>query len=179
MKQTQDLDRLAPHAVGLVVDANDGFRAVQPHSWIAGLDPLLTFGSSPEYTRLVRIAVIVCRVDAGGARFACEAAGYSAADEALTEPFENFTRQHQNVRTERGRLIGDLPDLPDFVDFAYVADVARVNAAGLASLAQAPASPHNAQIETAQLETAQITNDTTLAGESVTLVVRSINTVTK
>lgn len=78
--------------------------------------------------------------------------GYAAV--RFTEPFENFMRQHQNVRTEGGRLIGDLPE---FVDFAYVADVARVNAAGLASLAQAPAAPRNAQIETAQL-----TNDTTL-----------------
>ena len=53
-----------------------------------------------------------------------------------------------------GRLIGDLPE---FVAFAYVADVARVNAAGMASLALAPAAPSNAQIETVQL-----TNDTTL-----------------
>ena len=78
--------------------------------------------------------------------------GYAAV--RFTEPFENFMRQHQNVRTEGGRLIGDLPE---FVDFAYVADVARINAAGLASLAQAPAAPRNAQIETAQLS-----NDTTL-----------------
>ena len=78
--------------------------------------------------------------------------GYAAV--RFTEPFENFMRQHQNVRTENGRSYGDLPD---FVDFGYVADVARINAAGLASLALAPAAPRNAVVETAEL-----TNDTTL-----------------
>lgn len=78
--------------------------------------------------------------------------GYAAV--RFTEPFENFMRQHQNVRTENGRSYGDLPE---FVDFAYVADVARINAAGLASLALAPAAPRNAVVETAALS-----NDTTL-----------------
>ena len=78
--------------------------------------------------------------------------GYAAV--RFTEPFENFMRQHQNVRTENGLSYGDLPE---FVDFAYVADVARINAAGLASLALAPAAPRNAVVETAVLS-----NDTTL-----------------
>lgn len=78
--------------------------------------------------------------------------GYAAV--RFTEPFENFMRQHQDVRTVGGQQYGDLPE---FVDFAYVADVARVNAAGLASLALAPAAPRNAVVETAEL-----TNDTTL-----------------
>ncbi len=78
--------------------------------------------------------------------------GYAAV--RFTEPFENFMRQHQNVRVENGRSYGDLPE---FVDFHYVADVARINAAGLASLALAPAAPRNAVVETAELS-----NDTTL-----------------
>src|SRR5829696_2913212 len=56
----------------------------------------------------------------------------------FTEPNEDYTHQHQNVRTEKGTVYGDLPE---FVDFAYVAQVARVNAAALAALALAPARP--------------------------------------
>jgi len=60
--------------------------------------------------------------------------GYAAV--RFTEPFENFSHQHQDVRMENGEQIGDLPG---FVDYAYVARVAKANAAGLASLALAPA----------------------------------------
>jgi len=72
----------------------------------------------------------------------------------FTEPNEDYTHQHQNVRTENGVQYGDLPE---FVDFSYVANVARVNAASLAALALAPARPKNAGIITARL-----TNDTEL-----------------
>jgi hypothetical protein len=78
--------------------------------------------------------------------------GYPAV--RFTEPAEDFNRQHQDVREEKGVKYGDTPD---HVDFAYTADVARVNAATLAVLARAPAPPQEVQIETARLE-----NDTTL-----------------
>ena len=78
--------------------------------------------------------------------------GYPAV--RFTEPAEDFRRQHQDVREEKGVPYGDVPD---HVDFAYTADVARVNAAALAVLAMAPAPPSGVQIETARLE-----NDTTL-----------------
>jgi hypothetical protein len=78
--------------------------------------------------------------------------GYPAV--RFTEPAEDFARQHQDVRVEKGVTYGDTPD---HVDFAYTADVARVNAASLAALARAPAPPRDVQIETARLE-----NDTTL-----------------
>jgi peptidase M28-like protein len=78
--------------------------------------------------------------------------GYPAV--RFTEPAEDFRRQHQDVRVEKGVQYGDTPD---HVDFAYTADVARVNAATLAVLARAPAPPGEVQIETARLE-----NDTTL-----------------
>jgi hypothetical protein len=67
----------------------------------------------------------------------------------FTEPRENFTRQHENVRVEDGLQYGDLAD---FVDFAYTAQVARINAATLANLARAPAAPADAQIEVTRLE---------------------------
>ena len=72
----------------------------------------------------------------------------------ITEPNEDYTRQHQNLRTENGINYGDLPD---FVDFEYVANVTRVNMISLASLALAPAKPKNVAIVTARL-----TNDTDL-----------------
>ena len=72
----------------------------------------------------------------------------------FTEPFENFAHQHQNVRTENGVQLGDLPQ---FVDYPYIARVARINAAGLASLALAPAAPTDVGIDVSGL-----TNDTRL-----------------
>ena len=70
------------------------------------------------------------------------------------EPNEDYNHQHQNVRTEKGVVYGDLPE---FVDFGYVAQVARSNAAALAVLALAPAAPKDVRIVTRRL-----TNDTEL-----------------
>ncbi|MFD2366134.1 M20/M25/M40 family metallo-hydrolase [Pseudoduganella sp. GCM10020061] len=81
--------------------------------------------------------------------------GYAAL--RFSEPNEDFDHQHQNVRTENGKVIGDLPE---YNDYNYIAKVARVNAAALASLALAPAAPKNVQVRTRQLE-----NDTVLLWE--------------
>lgn len=67
----------------------------------------------------------------------------------FSEPNEDYDHQHQNVRTENGKVIGDLPE---FNDYNYIAKVARVNGAALASLALAPAAPKNVQVRTRQLE---------------------------
>ena len=56
----------------------------------------------------------------------------------LTEPREDFSRQHQNVRPKDGRPYGDLPD---YADFDYSAKVARVVVATLFELASAPPPP--------------------------------------
>jgi hypothetical protein len=72
----------------------------------------------------------------------------------VTEAAEDYTRQHQTLRTENGIEYGDTPE---HVDYGYVADVARVNLTALASLARAPAAPKNAVVITAKL-----TNDTEL-----------------
>ncbi|WP_322400221.1 M28 family peptidase [Massilia luteola] len=74
-------------------------------------------------------------------------AGYAAV--RFTEPHEDFNHQHQDLRTDNGRKIGDLPE---YVDPDYVAQVARVNAASLASLALAPAVPQEVKIRTANLD---------------------------
>ena len=58
-----------------------------------------------------------------------------AADDAalrFTEPAENFDHQHQDLRTENGKVFGDTID---HVDFRYVANVTKVNGAAMASLA--------------------------------------------
>lgn len=74
-------------------------------------------------------------------------AGYAAV--RFTEPHEDFNHQHQDLRTENGKKIGDLPE---YVDPDYVAQVARVNAASLASLALAPAAPQDVKVKTANLD---------------------------
>ena len=84
--------------------------------------------------------------------------GFSAV--RFTESDEDYTHQHQNVRTENGIFYGDTPE---FVDFEYTANVARVNLIALASLALAPAKPKNVGIVTTRL-----TNDTELKWDANT-----------
>jgi hypothetical protein len=76
----------------------------------------------------------------------------------FTEYREEFTHQHQDLRTENGTVYGDTLD---HVDADYVANVARINAATLASLAAAPAAPGNARIDVRDLD-----NDTTLSWDA-------------
>jgi hypothetical protein len=68
-------------------------------------------------------------------------AGYPAV--RITETFEDYTRQHQNVRVENGIRYGDTPDM---VDYPYVAKMTSLNAAALASLAWAPAAPDSVTV---------------------------------
>ncbi|HEX5345310.1 MAG TPA: M20/M25/M40 family metallo-hydrolase [Duganella sp.] len=82
--------------------------------------------------------------------------GYAAL--RFTEPAEDFNHQHQNIRTENGVLIGDLPQ---YNDYNYIAKVARVNAAALSTLALAPAAPQKVQVRTAKLQ-----NDTELVWQA-------------
>ncbi len=74
------------------------------------------------------------------------------------EVHEDYTQQHQDVRTEGGIRYGDLPE---FVDAEYLADVTRLNAVTLAHIANAPSVPANARIIVADLDT-----DTTLRWEA-------------
>jgi len=61
----------------------------------------------------------------------------------VTEANENYTRQHQDLRTEGGIRYGDVIE---GVDFAYLANVTRVNAVSMAALASAPAPPTHVEI---------------------------------
>jgi hypothetical protein len=88
----------------------------------------------------------------GGDHTAFNEQGFAAV--RFSEVYEDYTRQHQDLRTEDGVVYGDLPE---HVDPEYLADVTRLNLAALAHLANAPSEPPNARIITASL-----TNDTTL-----------------
>jgi len=92
--------------------------------------------------------------------------GYPAI--RITEPDEDFTHQHQNVRTENGVFYGDTPD---YVDFDYVANVCRVNLIALASLAAGPAKPQNVTVNPRQANDTELkwdaSTDADLAGYEV------------
>jgi hypothetical protein len=76
------------------------------------------------------------RYGRGGDHTAFNALGYPAL--RVTESHEDFTHQHQDLRTERGVRYGD--ELSG-VDFPYLAKVAAMNAVTLAAMAWAPAPP--------------------------------------
>jgi hypothetical protein len=61
----------------------------------------------------------------------------------ISEMYEDYSRQHQDLRTEGGTCYGDVPDE---VDFGYAGRITALNAAALASLAWAPASPRDVTI---------------------------------
>jgi hypothetical protein len=88
----------------------------------------------------------------GGDHTGFNEAGFPAV--RFCEVHENYTHQHQDVRTEDGVVYGDLPE---FVDGRYLADVARLNAATIVHLANAPSTPPEARVIVAEL-----TNGTTL-----------------
>jgi hypothetical protein len=61
----------------------------------------------------------------------------------VTESNEDYTLQHQDIRTWNGVQYGDTIEL---VDFDYLANVTRLNAITMASLAHAPAPPTGVDI---------------------------------
>ena len=80
--------------------------------------------------------------------------GYAAV--RITEMNENFNRQHQDVRTEKGVVYGDLEE---FIDYEYLRKNTALNLANLANLAKSPGMPQNARVEVRNL-----TNGTQLSG---------------
>ena len=90
----------------------------------------------------VRMVYRTDRFSRGGDQVRMLEAGYPAV--RITEAAENYTRQHQDVRTEGGVAYGDVIS---GVDFPYLAQVTRLNAISLAALASAPAPPPEVRIE--------------------------------
>ncbi len=87
------------------------------------------------------------RYGRGGDHIPFNEQGFAAV--RLTEPNEDFDRQHQKVEVVAGIPYGDVLER---VDFPYVSRVARVNATLLASLALAPAPPTELKFGTGRQE---------------------------
>jgi Zn-dependent M28 family amino/carboxypeptidase len=102
----------------------------------------------------LRVAMVyrTDRYGRGGDQVAFLEAGFPAV--RLTEPHEDYARQHQDLRSEGGIAYGDTIEQ---VDFDYLAQVTRLNAIALAALANAPAPPQGVAI------TGAVTADTQLA----------------
>ena len=107
-----------------------------------------------QYVEGLRVRTILRadRFGRGGDQLPMQEAGFPAV--RVTEADENYTRQHQDVRTEGAVRYGDVIE---GVDFAYLAKVTRLNAVTLAALASAPPPPAGVTIAGA------VTPDTTLS----------------
>ena len=99
----------------------------------------------------VRMVYRTDRYGRGGDQVPFLEAGYPAV--RFTEAHENYTRQHQDLRTENGIRYGDVID---GVDFPYLAQVTRLNVLTMASMAAAPAPPLGVEIDGA------VSTDTTI-----------------
>ncbi|MBS1602111.1 MAG: M28 family metallopeptidase [Bacteroidetes bacterium] len=66
----------------------------------------------------------------------------------ITEMNENYNHQHQDVRTEKGVVYGDLAE---FMDFEYLRKNTAMNLANLANLAKAPGMPQEVRVEVRNL----------------------------
>lgn len=66
----------------------------------------------------------------------------------FTEMNENYTRQHQNIRTENNIHYGDLEE---HIDYEYLRKNTAMNLANLANLAKAPAMPDSVKMDVKKL----------------------------
>ena len=98
------------------------YVAATADAYIPNLDPIMIY-------RLDRFG-------RGGHHRPFNDQGFAAV--RIMETHENYTRQHQNIRTENGIAYGDVIE---GVDFAYAAKMTALNAAALAQLAWAPPAP--------------------------------------
>ena len=66
----------------------------------------------------------------------------------MTEYNENYTRQHQHVRTENGVRYGDLPE---FIDAEYLKRNTAANLVTIANPAKAPSVPQKVLLDISKL----------------------------
>jgi Zn-dependent M28 family amino/carboxypeptidase len=104
----------------------------------------------------VRMVYRTDRYGRGGDQVPLLEAGFPAV--RVTEAHENYTRQHQDLRSENGVHYGDTLD---GVDFAYLAQVTRLDVITMAAMAAAPAPPSGVCIEGA------VTPDTVVSWKAV------------
>jgi Zn-dependent M28 family amino/carboxypeptidase len=96
------------------------------------------------------------RYGRGGDQVPFLQAGFPAV--RVTEGHEDYTRQHQDLRTEHGIRYGDTLD---GIDFRYLARVTALNVITMATLSRAPAPPTGVDIEGA------LATDTTVSWHKV------------
>lgn len=72
--------------------------------------------------------------------------GYAAV--RFTEMNENYTRQHQNIRTDSGIEYGDLEK---HIDYEYLRKNTAMNLANLANLSKAPGAPDSVKMDVKRL----------------------------
>lgn len=82
----------------------------------------------------------------GGDHTAFVENGFAAV--RITEMNENYTRQHQDIRVEKGINYGDVIE---HIDFEYLRKNTSMNLANLANLAKAPAVPEEVKLDVKKL----------------------------
>lgn len=82
----------------------------------------------------------------GGDHTAYVQRGYAAV--RITEMNENYTRQHQDVRTENNIQYGDLEE---HIDYEYLRKNTGLNLANVANLAKAPSMPDSVKMDVRKL----------------------------
>ena len=90
----------------------------------------------------VRMVYRTDRFGRGGDQVPFLQAGFPAV--RVTEAHEDYTRQHQDLRTADGIRYGDTID---GIDFRYLARVTALNAITMAALSRAPAPPTGVTVE--------------------------------
>ncbi len=99
----------------------------------------------------VRMIYRTDRFGRGGDQVEMLKAGFPAV--RVTESHEDYTHQHQDLRTENGVVYGDTIA---GIDFRYLARVTALNTITMAALSRAPAPPTGVSVEGA------VSTDTTL-----------------
>jgi hypothetical protein len=79
--------------------------------------------------------------------------GYAAV--RLTEMNENYNHQHQDLRTDKGIVYGDLVE---FMDFEYLRKNTGINLACLANLAKAASAPQTVLVDVKNLTNSTLLN---------------------
>lgn len=81
----------------------------------------------------------------------------------LTDYYENYDHQHQDVRTENNKKFGDLIE---FMDFDYLKTNTSVNVAVLSNLAKSASKPENVKMDVKELSNStKLTWDKPLSGK--------------
>ncbi|WP_332024340.1 M28 family metallopeptidase [Kaistella sp.] len=81
----------------------------------------------------------------------------------LTDYYENYDHQHQDIRTENNKKYGDLIG---FMDFDYLKTNTAVNVAVLANLAKSASKPENVKMDVKELSNStKLTWDKPLSGK--------------